>query len=219
MEGFAEFSSWLQMVLIISMIVMAYRLSRQFPAFHEWRSIWWAFGLGFAGMWESRILVILFAYEVETPLLRFMGRFITPLQAILGLSVGMFLLSLLMHKIEDLRAAIHLPHPAGFVVDADSVVLAWDAGAEALFGWTAAEALGHTLMDLITPARIKAHHTPVVERYLQSGQAAHGTQRFTVSARYRDTAIEFSIELQLTAESTGDAPRFLGVARRLMPTL
>lgn len=220
MDTVAELSSWIQLILMVGMLILARRVAHQFEAFRAWRTIWIAFAIGFMGMLESRVIVILLAYEIEPRWLSWVYRFITPLQASVGLFGGMLLLSRLLAHTRELHGAIHLPHPAGFLVDAQSHIIAWDAGAELLFGCTTAEAMGKTLMELITPPRILGTHIPIVERYLRTGTPHGISQRYTITARSCATQAELSVEIILTAETdAAGATQFRGVARELIPSI
>jgi PAS domain S-box-containing protein len=48
---------------------------------------------------------------------------------------------------------LNLTHDAMFVRDAQDIITSWSRGAEALYGWSADEALGRSLQSLLTPER------------------------------------------------------------------
>jgi len=52
--------------------------------------------------------------------------------------------------------------------DREGVILFWNAGAEAMFGYKAQEALGKTL-DLIVPDRLRARHWEGYHRVMATG--------------------------------------------------
>ena len=59
--------------------------------------------------------------------------------------------------------------------DAEGVIRAWNAGAEALFGFSAAEALGASL-DLIIPERLREPHWVAYRRAMACGATRGGAQ-------------------------------------------
>ncbi len=100
----------------------------------------------------------------------------------------------------ELRLVLDATSDAFLAVDADQRITSWNAAAERVFGWTAAEALGRTLVDTIVPPGAAAAHSAGFARFL-----ATGTQRLTgtveVPARHRDgTALV--VELTLTPVRT-----------------
>lgn len=103
MDTFATISGWIQIVLLLATLLLAQRVAAQFREFPAWRAIWIAFAVGFAGMFESRILVVLFAYQIEWPWMKFCNRFVTPLQASIGLFVGMMLLARMLRRLQSMH--------------------------------------------------------------------------------------------------------------------
>jgi PAS domain S-box-containing protein len=86
----------------------------------------------------------------------------------------------------------------------DGVIRLWNAGAEAMFGWSAAEAVGQSL-DLIIPERQRGRHWASWDRVMDAGVTRYGAgQLLAVPALRKDGAtlsIEFSI--QLPRDETG----------------
>src|SRR5512138_3939534 len=81
--------------------------------------------------------------------------------------------------------------------DREGVIRIWNAGAERLFGWTAAEALGRS-MDLIIPDRLRARHWEHWDRVMNTGVTRYATEVLAVPALRKDGAplsIEFTIQL------------------------
>ncbi len=73
----------------------------------------------------------------------------------------------------------------------------WNAGAEAMFGYTAEEALGQSL-DLIVPERQRAQHWEGWARVMASGVTKYGRDALAVPATRKDgsrISIEFNIVL------------------------
>ncbi len=73
----------------------------------------------------------------------------------------------------------------------------WNAGAERIFGWTAAEALGRS-MELIIPDRLRARHWENWDRVMETGVTRYATDVLAVPALRKDgspLSIEFTIQL------------------------
>src|SRR5512133_2105639 len=82
--------------------------------------------------------------------------------------------------------------------DRDGTIRLWNAGAEAMFGWTAAETLGRS-MDFIIPERLRARHWDGWNRTMETGVTRYGAKDLlAVPALRKDgstISIEFSIQL------------------------
>jgi len=81
--------------------------------------------------------------------------------------------------------------------DRDGKIRFWNAGAEALFGYPAQEALGQSL-DLIVPERQRARHWEGWDRVMASGVTKYGRDALAVPAVKKDgsrVSIEFNIVL------------------------
>ena len=93
--------------------------------------------------------------------------------------------------------------------DRQGVIRLWNAGAEAMFGWTAAEALGQS-MDMIIPEKHRARHWEGYDKVMESGVTKYGRSVLAVPALTKDgrrISIEFNVVLVKDAEG-----RVLGVA-------
>ncbi|HEX9402202.1 MAG TPA: PAS domain S-box protein [Anaeromyxobacter sp.] len=81
--------------------------------------------------------------------------------------------------------------------DREGVIRLWNAGAERIFGWTAAEAIGKS-MDLIIPERLRSRHWQNWDRVMETGVTRYATDVLSVPALRKDGAplsIEFTIQL------------------------
>jgi len=81
--------------------------------------------------------------------------------------------------------------------DQEGVILLWNRGAEVMFGYAAAEALGSSL-DLIIPERHRSRHWEGYQKVMTSGVTRYGTELLAVPAERKDgrrISIEFSIAL------------------------
>jgi PAS domain S-box-containing protein len=81
--------------------------------------------------------------------------------------------------------------------DREGWIRLWNAGAEAMFGYTADEALGQS-MDLIVPERQRARHWEGWDRVMATGVTRYGHDVLAVPAMRKDgsrISIEFNIIL------------------------
>jgi PAS domain S-box-containing protein len=91
--------------------------------------------------------------------------------------------------------------------DRDGVVRLWNRGAERMFGFSAAEAIGQS-MEFIIPERLRQRHWDGWKRVMETGVTRYGTEVLAVPAVRKDgqtISIEFTI--QLVRDATG---RILG---------
>jgi PAS domain S-box-containing protein len=97
-----------------------------------------------------------------------------------------------------------------FVVgDREGIVRLWNAGAEAMFGWSAEEALGKS-MDMIIPEKHRPRHWEGYERVMATGVTKYGSSLLAVPALTKDgrrISIEFNVVLLKDAGG-----RVLGIA-------
>ena len=83
------------------------------------------------------------------------------------------------------------------IADADGLIVFWNDAATVLFGWSAAEAVGHAL-DLIIPERLRGRHWDGYRRVMQTGESDYGTRLLEVPALAKDErrlSIGFTITL------------------------
>ncbi len=81
--------------------------------------------------------------------------------------------------------------------DREGVIRFWNAGAEATFGYTAAEAVGQS-MDLIIPERLRGRHWDGWRKVMESGVTRYGRELLAVPAARRgggSLSVEFTIQL------------------------
>ena len=92
--------------------------------------------------------------------------------------------------------------------DEDDVVMEWNAQAEALFGWTRAEALGNELAQLLIPERNRGRHRASIAGYLGGATDAPWlNRRLERDALHRD-GHEFLVELTISPVLTQDGYTF-----------
>jgi PAS domain S-box-containing protein len=83
---------------------------------------------------------------------------------------------------EDIVAQL----PAALIlIDRQGIVRAWNRGAENVFGFSAAEAIGHGL-DMIIPAHLRAAHDRGFQRAMASGHTQYAGRVLTTRAMHKD---------------------------------
>jgi PAS domain S-box-containing protein len=93
---------------------------------------------------------------------------------------------------------------AVIICDSDGLIRVWNAGAERLFGFTPAEALGSSL-DLIIPERLRERHWAGYTKTMATGQTRYGQDVLRVPAVHKDgrpLSIAFTVGLLLGAQRT-----------------
>ena len=82
--------------------------------------------------------------------------------------------------------------------DAEGIIRLWNAGAESIFGFAAAEALGHS-MDIIIPERLRSRHWDGYRNVVASGRTRYGKgDLLAVPAIRKDgnaISVEFTIQI------------------------
>jgi PAS domain S-box-containing protein len=100
--------------------------------------------------------------------------------------------------------------PAGIIfADEGGIIRLWNSGAEAMFGYTAAEAVGHS-MELIIPEKHRARHDEGYSKVMQTGVTKYGREPLAVPALRKDgtrISIEFNIVLMRSEDG-----RMMGAA-------
>jgi PAS domain S-box-containing protein len=92
--------------------------------------------------------------------------------------------------VEDSRDAI-------IFADREGIIHLWNQGAEAMFGFPAADALGQSL-DMIIPENLRARHGEGYRRVMASGSTKYAQDLLAVPALRKDgsrISVEFTITL------------------------
>ena len=95
------------------------------------------------------------------------------------------------------RRIVSESRDAVIFVDKDGLIRLWNAGAEALFGYRAAEMEGRSL-DLIIPEALRARHNEGFRRVMASGESRYAANLLAVPGLRKDGArlsLEFTITL------------------------
>src|SRR4051812_5901307 len=114
--------------------------------------------------------------------------FLLPLKPA-GLRDAVIPLDLCMDPISDLpqlyRAIAEAASDAIIYASRDGVIVLWNRGAEMLFGYPAAEALGQSL-DLIIPERLRNGHWQGFDRSIETGQTRYADRVMTTRSMHKD---------------------------------
>ena len=95
------------------------------------------------------------------------------------------------------------------VTDPDGIIRLWNHGAERVFGYPAAEAMGQNL-DLIIPEKLRERHWKGYRQTMATGYTRYGDTLLSVPATHRDgrrLSIEFSVALL-----RDEAGRIIGIS-------
>lgn len=81
--------------------------------------------------------------------------------------------------------------------DREGIIRVWNAGAEAMFGYGAAEAVGRTL-DLIIPEKMRERHWEGYRQVMETGVTKYGKEMLAVPGLRKDgtrISLEFSVAM------------------------
>ncbi len=100
-------------------------------------------------------------------------------------------------------------HDAIIMADREGVIRLWNRGAEMIFGFSAAEALGQSL-HIIIPEKLRARHDHGYQQVMKAGRSRYSSELLAVPALTKDghrISVEFTIIL-----IRDDHDHILGVA-------
>lgn len=112
---------------------------------------------------------------------------------------------------EKFRAVVETARDAIISADSAGKIVSWNNGAEGLFGYTVAEALGQPLTRLM-PERFRQAHQYGLER-MQHGGPSRVIGRTIELAGLRKDGTEFPLELSLSSWHTHDGTFFTAIIR------
>ena len=99
-------------------------------------------------------------------------------------------------------------------MDADGLVVDFNAAAERTFGYSRDAARGRRLGDLIVPPELRARHEAGIRRHVASGDATILGRRMEMQAMRRDGS-RIPVELTVTRSDIDGCPLFIGFLRDL----
>jgi PAS domain S-box-containing protein len=97
--------------------------------------------------------------------------------------------------------------------DPQGAIRIWNAGAAAIFGYPADEALGQSL-DLIIPERLRAAHWAAFDKALETGQTKYGRQAMTTRSAKKDgSKLYVDLSFALVKDQSGRVLGAVAMAR------
>jgi PAS domain S-box-containing protein len=111
-----------------------------------------------------------------------------------------------------LRAMLEAALDAVVTMDHRGRVLGWNHAAESIFGFTADEALGAEMADLIVPDSLRTAHRRGLARFVETGSPVILDRRLELTGRHKDGR-EFPVELTITRIGLAGPPTFTGYLR------
>jgi len=104
----------------------------------------------------------------------------------------------LVKREAELSAVIENANDAYVCMDQAGVVSDWNQQAQETFGWTADEAIGRRLDELIVPQHLRAAQRAGMKRYLSSGKSTMLNKRMELTAVRKDGS-SLSVEVRVRA--------------------
>jgi PAS domain S-box-containing protein len=111
-----------------------------------------------------------------------------------------------------LRAMLEAALDAVVTMDHRGRVIGWNHAAEATFGYTAGEAIGRDMAELIVPPTLRDAHRRGLARFRETGDPVVLDRRLELTGMRRDGS-EFPVELTITRIRVPGAPTFTGYLR------
>jgi PAS domain S-box-containing protein len=209
-----ELSGWVQVLAQLVTMGIVYLISRLFPGHARWTGIWLMLGWAFVWMLIWRVMVVMIARGWSYPWFPDVQQYVTPLLVNGHFLVGFYLLYRILSDEPHAPPRRELPDPAGINTDESSVVTAWDAHAEAMFGYTASEAIGRRLTELIIPASLQQAHLDGVARYLRERDHRTLSKQYEVKA-HDQAGQEFDVCVRVSVvPQTDGSVQFAGTINR-----
>jgi len=181
--------------LIVSLANYYAGPSTLYPVLYMWAALYafYFFRLGEALAHMAVVgvsyAVVLAVQDADSELVRWLLAVGTPLVA--GLLISR-LLGLLSDRAQQLersevrtRMVLDTAPDAFITLDREGVIMGWNAAAEHLFGWSATEAIGKTMRELVVPPEFADRHDER-RNALISSESPLATQHFEVEFQRRD---------------------------------
>jgi PAS domain S-box-containing protein len=119
---------------------------------------------------------------------------------------------------QQLQQLVDTALDAVITCDDKSRITVWNNGAEKLFGWTAAEAIGLLLTETIIPVDFREAHNRGMANYLKTGDGPVLGQRIEIEATDR-AGRRFPVELSINPIKTEAGLGFSGFIREISDRL
>lgn len=121
------------------------------------------------------------------------------------------------------HAILSTPSDAIVAADRDGIIRVWNPGAERIFGFAAADAIGRSL-DLIIPERLRQRHWDGYRHTMATGQSRYGEGDLLAVPALRQDGSTISVEFTIvplkapTGEMTGIVAILRDVTQRFQET-
>ncbi len=112
----------------------------------------------------------------------------------------------------EFRAIAESAQDAIIKIDDQGCVTYWNHASEAIFGYSAAEAVGQALHPLITPSRLHADIHHALENFRQTGRGTSIGKIITITAK-RKSGEEFPADLSISSVFLHGAWHAIGIVR------
>jgi PAS domain S-box-containing protein len=98
--------------------------------------------------------------------------------------------------------------------DGEGIIRLWNAGAETIFGFTAAEAIGQS-MDLIIPERLRGRHWDGYRKVMVTGTSryGHGDLLAVPAVRKDGSTISVEFTIQMLKDDAGRITGLVAILR------
>jgi len=100
--------------------------------------------------------------------------------------------------------------------DAEGTIRFWNRGATRIFGFSEAEAIGHSL-DIIIPERLRARHWEGFRTTMRTGQSRYGEGQMLSVPAIRNDGTQISVEFTIVP-FTDDSGQMIGIAAIMRDT-
>ena len=108
---------------------------------------------------------------------------------------------------ERTRLILETAYDAFVAMDADGLITAWNAQAEATFGWPREDAIGRPMAAMIIPPQYRDLYRRGLQRFIQTGEGAMLNRRIEITALHRD-GHEFPVEMTISPIRIGQMHAF-----------
>lgn len=116
-------------------------------------------------------------------------------------------------KLNLFQAIVEQAPDAIIFADRSGAIRVWNRGAETVFGYSAAEILGHNL-DVIIPEQLRSAHWEGFRRAIDTGQTKYGNRVLTTRSVHKNGArLYLDMSFGLVSDAAGAVLGALAVAR------
>lgn len=133
--------------------------------------------------------------------------YVVPVLIDSGLLGGAILFICYDRYVQGWHFEVAIPQPARVSINAESRILEWDSEAESMFGYTASEAIGRLVTELIIPEDLRQRHLDGIARFLLSQDDTTLRQSYHVDAVNRGGE-RFEVKVELAVIRAPEGVKF-----------